>query len=104
VSLSIDRSSESHSNEVLASSTVFYREYSCTMSSPKCTALIQGLALSGGSITSMHSTYREGLKVNYCTMFFILKFFRQENLDKFHSLGFETTKPEKIHLNKEVQL
>ena len=102
MSLSIDRSSESHSNEVLASSTVFYREYSCTMSSPKCTALIQGLALSGGSITSMHSTYSHGLKVNRCTMFFMLRFFGQKRLDAFHSLGFETTKPGKLHLNKEV--
>ena len=80
-----------------------YRDYSCTMSAKKCTALIHGLAISGAEITSNFSTYRKGLVFGRCTMFFRLKFFRQSNLDAFHALGFETTKPPKLNVTCEVR-
>jgi hypothetical protein len=76
-----------------------YRDYSCTMSAKKCTALIHALAKTKGEITSCFSTYREGLVVSRCTMFYRLNFFTQSHLNEFHALGFETTEPPKISVN-----
>lgn len=77
-----------------------YRDYHCTLSQKNCSQLLQALALSGGS-TTCQFTLNNGLPektVGRWEMFFRLKFLNQKSLDKFHSLGFETTEPEKVSL------
>ncbi len=59
---------------------------------------LQALASSGGSITSMF-TLSNGFpvdKAQYYSTFYRLRFPEQENLDRFHNLGFETTDIERI--------
>lgn len=75
-----------------------YREYSCSLSQKSCTALLQALAISEGVITSnftLKNAFPEK-SVGRWTMFFRLRFRNQESLDKFHTLGFVTTEPEKV--------
>lgn len=73
-----------------------YRDYSCSLSKNSCTQLLQGLAIAGGSITS-NFTLSLGFpekSVGRWEMFFRLRFRNQAALDKFHSLGLQTTEPE----------
>lgn len=74
-----------------------YRDYSCTLSQKNCTALLQALALCKATITCNFSlgAYHPN-NLNRCTMFFRLKFSFQEDLDKFHEMGFTTTDLPKI--------
>lgn len=78
-----------------------YRDYSCTLSQKNCTNLLQALAISKGSITSQF-TLSNGFpekSVGRWEMFFRLRFFNQQELDKFHSLGLNTQEPEKVVMN-----
>ncbi len=75
-----------------------YRDYSCTLSQKNCSQLLQALAISGGSITS-NFTLNNGFpekSVGRWEMFFRLRFSNRNGLEKFHSLGFETTEPERV--------
>lgn len=84
----------------MASPDYIYRDYHCTLSQKNCTALLQALALSKGAITS-NFTLSNGFpasSVNRWEMFFRLQFAGQENLDKFHEMGFETTEPERVRV------
>lgn len=70
-----------------------YRDFTLTKTSVTAAGkFLQGLASSGGSITSMFSL-SNGFpvdKAQYYSTFYRLKFLKQENLDRFHSLGFQT--------------
>jgi len=75
-----------------------YRDYNCTLSQKNCSQLLQSLAISRGTIVSTF-TLGNGLPektVGRWEMFFKLRFSNQTQLDKFHSLGFETQEPEKV--------
>jgi len=79
-----------------------YRDYHSNLSQKACTNLLQGLAISRGCITSMF-TLNNGFperSVGRWECFYRIRFLRQEYLDKFHSLGFETTEPAKISLGR----
>lgn len=78
-----------------------YRDYHCRLSKDACAELLQAIAICKASIISTF-TLGNGFPektVNRWEMFFKLKFRNQESLDKFHSLGLETTEPEVIKLN-----
>ena len=75
-----------------------YRDYGCTLSQKNCTALLQALALSKGTITSNFSLNNGFPKssVNRWEMFFRLQFLSEENVECFHSQGLITTEPAKV--------
>ena len=69
-----------------------YREYVCRLSSKNCTALLQSLALTGGTIKSsshLKNGFPEG-KVGYWEGLFLLEFRDEQQLQSFHNLGFKT--------------
>ena len=76
-----------------------YRDYHLPrLSSKACADLLQGLALSGGSIVSsgcLNNGFPEN-KVGFWEGFYKLRFSTQAQLDKFHSLGLKTERPETI--------
>ena len=75
-----------------------YRDYHCTLSAKNCKELLQALALCKGGITSMF-TLNNGFpekSVGRWEMFFKLRFWNQESLDKFHAMGLQTTEPERV--------
>lgn len=80
-----------------------YKDFTLTRTSKNAAGeFIQALVISGGIITSMF-TLTNGFsekQVTYMSSFYRLKFRSQENLDKFHSLGFVTTEPPHVHLNQ----
>jgi hypothetical protein len=75
-----------------------YRDFSFSLSKAQCAKVMQSIAISGATITSSFviSNAFPPDTVRYWTMFLKLKFRNKEQLDKFHSLGFETQKPPKI--------
>lgn len=80
-----------------------YRNFELTRTS-KSTAgeMIQGLVNCNASITDMFvlSNGFSDKQVTYKSSFYRLKFRRQEDLDKFHSLGFITNDPPHVHLDQ----
>jgi hypothetical protein len=75
-----------------------YRDYSCQLSKKKCAELLQALALTRGRITSnftLNNGYSDA-SVNRWEMVFGLKFGLQEDLDRFHSMGFQTFEPKQV--------
>ena len=78
-----------------------YRNFSLERTSVTAAGkFIQALVLSGGSITDVHSLTNAfpPEKVQYYSSFFRLRFWKQEQLDKFHSLGFKTDDIERVSL------
>lgn len=57
---------------------------------------LRALAASQASITCCFTNASSLPDYRYVSMFFRLRFPNQSYLDKFHSLGFETTDPPKI--------
>ena len=81
-----------------------YRDYNCTLSQKNCSQFLQALALTKATITS-NFTLSNGFPektVGRWEMFFRLKFRDQESLDKFHSLGLETTEAERVVMENNI--
>jgi hypothetical protein len=57
---------------------------------------LRALAESGGSITCSFTIGSKLPDYRNATMFFMLKFLFQQNLDKFYSFGFDTTEPAEV--------
>jgi hypothetical protein len=57
---------------------------------------LRALAASNGEITSCFTIGCNLASYRHASMFFMLKFGNQDRLDKFHALGYETAKPERI--------
>jgi hypothetical protein len=78
-----------------------YRNFSLERTSVTAAGkFIQALVLSGGSITDVGSLVNgfPPEKVQYYSSFFRLRFWKQEQLDKFHSFGFKTDDIEQVSL------
>jgi hypothetical protein len=74
---------------------MIFRQYSCYLNKLSCANFLQAVAACGAEITSGFTISRPQPKVAYTyTMFFMLKFKNQKDLDEFHAMGFETKETE----------
>jgi hypothetical protein len=77
-----------------------YRDISLKPTKEASAKFLQAISISKATITSCFSL-RNGFpdsSANRHEIFFRLRFLFQENLDKFHSLGFKTTKPVRVRI------
>lgn len=77
-----------------------YRDFTLSRMSDKASGeFLRALAHSQGCITCCFTNAASLPSYRTVSMHFRLRFYRQEHLDRFHSLGYETTEPPKINLN-----
>jgi hypothetical protein len=77
-----------------------FRDFTLSRMSDKASGeFLRALAQSGGCITCCFTNASQSPSYRTVSMYFRLRFIRQEHLDRFHSLGYETTEPPKISLN-----
>ena len=74
-----------------------YRTFTLSRMTDKSSGqFLRALAECGGTITDNFAIGSNLLDYRYVSMFFMLKFLFQQNLDRFHSFGFVTTEPEEV--------
>jgi len=81
-------------------SNYIWRDFTLQPTKDKSAKFLQALSICRCSITdswSLQNGFPES-SANRHELFFRLKFRKQEDLDKFHSLGFVTTTPPKVEL------
>lgn len=75
-----------------------YKDFSLRPTKDSSAKFLQAVSISRACITcsfSLHNGFPDS-SANRHEIFFRLKFSNQAKLDKFHSLGFETTEPDRV--------